>query len=252
MRQRRLARLANNSTPTLPSANISTNNATTTSPVADNAIIMEDVHLYTSDTPVKGLPIVPMEVDGTPRKIDAMEVDLAVQASDQVPIQRISSNVETLLNDDFLHTTMSKILGIALNPSDRNCVNLSDVFPSHPLLICSGQNSSLPVCDVIMEALDLILSGSEWAKALIEEGSSISCLHYLVDCKEYRFATVYFFIVFDATMYTISGYKRMEGHEKQFSKRCNTPPVRELLNGIKVQLCSALALLLEGKLLFKV
>jgi len=43
----------------------------------------------------------------------------------------------------------------------------------------------------------------------------------------------------------------MEQHEKKYAEWCNTPPVRDFLNGIKMHLFSALTLLMEGNQLGK-
>lgn len=40
----------------------------------------------------------------------------------------------------------------------------------------------------------------------------------------------------------------MEEHEKKYAKRCNTLPVRDLMNSIRTQLCSAIELVLEGNI----
>lgn len=145
---------------------------------------MDDAHLYTPTTPIKGLPIVPMEVDGTtPRKIEAMELDVAADIPAQGTPQKTRSSMEGPSNDDFLHMTASKILGISLKPTEQRCVVLSSVFPDHPLLSCIDQKSHVPTADMVMEALDIILCGHEWSKVLFEEGSPNNCLQYLVDCK---------------------------------------------------------------------
>lgn len=144
---------------------------------------MDDV-LYAAATPVKGLPIVPMEVDGaTPRKIEAMDLDLP-ETTPATPLtpQRGQNHGETLLNDDFLHLTISKVLGISLRAPDRGSLALSTATPDHPLLSNISKIESHTVETLIMEGMDLIISGSSWAKVLVEEGSPITCLHYLVYC----------------------------------------------------------------------
>lgn len=82
---------------------------------------------------------------------------------------------------------------------------------------------TLTVSNLIMEALDLIMYSVDKPTQLFQEGSQINCLQYLIDC-----------------------YSRMEEHEKKYSKKCSISTVKELLVNIKTELCSALALLLEG------
>ncbi len=131
-----------------------------------------------------------MEVDeATPRKLEsAMELDFMEQTT-PLPItpQKVSSNVESLLNDDFIHLTLFKILNVSLKPSDNNKggLVLSDVDPHHPILSSATQLGSSTAADLIMESLDLIISGNKLANSLFEPGSPITCLHYLVDCMFY-------------------------------------------------------------------
>lgn len=162
--------------------------------------------------------------------------------------------MESPLNDDFIRLSLFKILNVSLKRSDSNKGSglvLSDVDPHHPLLLSSStQLGSSIAADLIMESLDLIISGNKLADSLFEQGSPITCLLYLVDCKFYKFL---FYIQFSSvTIYwscVVIGYKRIEEYEN--TKRCSAPPVKDFLNEIKIHLCSAFALLLESNQLRK-
>ena len=166
-----------------------------------------------------------MEIDSTPRKIEAMDIDPPVTNLHKV--QTNTTNVDALLNEDFLHMAAAKIVHVSLKP-ETNCVHLSEVCPEHPLASSSPEvfdNHQIThlVGDFIMEGIDLIVNGNSSSGLLFEEGSSRNCLQYLIDC-----------------------YCRTEQFEKKYSKRCSASPVRELLTVIRTELCSTLALLLEG------
>lgn len=165
-----------------------------------------------------------MDIDGaTPRKIEAMDTDEATI----VTPSKTQSTPDALINEDFLHATVSKILCVSFKP-EKNCVILSTVSPNHPLLLV---DSSIMNCnqiteaitEMLMEAFDLIIYAPDKPSQLFKEGSEVHCLQYLFDC-----------------------YSRMEEHEKKYSKRCSLAAAKELLTTIKTKLCAALALLLEG------
>jgi len=194
-------------------------------PEPNNPIFMDSVSsLYTPTTPVKSYP---MEIDSTPRKIEAMDIDPPVPTS----LTKVPSNVDVLLNEDFLQMTVAKILRFSLKP-EAGRVHLAAVCPEHPLNNSTALGESHQVWylshylvgDFIMEGIDLIVSGNTSCGLLFEEGdNSKNCLQYLID-----------------------SYCRAERFEKKYSKRCSAPPVRELLSVIRTELCSTLALLLEG------
>lgn len=164
-----------------------------------------------------------MEIDSTPRKIEAMDIDPPLSTS----LTKVQSNVDVLLNEDFLQLTAAKILRFSLKP-EAGCVHLAAVCPEHPLNNSTALGESHQVNhlvgDFIMEGIDLIVSGNTSSGLLFEEGNtSQNCLQYLIDC-----------------------HRRTEQFEKKYSKRCSAPPVRELLSIIRTELCATLALLLEG------
>jgi len=162
-----------------------------------------------------------MEVDNTPRKIEPMELD----ESSSTP-SKMQNQVENFLNEDFLHFTLAKILGVSIKP-EKNAIALSTIWPNHPLLNCvisDGSNQvEQIVSDLIMEALDLIVNLNEKSKRLFNADCSVNCLQYLID-----------------------SYNRMEHHEKNYTKRCSASSIKEMLMAIRRELCAGLVLLLEG------
>ena len=207
---------------------------TSTSSQPSNAIFMENVSmLYTPSTPVKNYP---MDIDGTtPRKIEAMDMDGATPRKieamdiDEPAIgtpSKVQSNADSFYTEDFLNTTVTKILCVS-RKLEKNCIVLSAIWPDNPLVThdsCVNSHCIMEtVGDMIMEALDLIMHSMEKPTQLFQEGSQINCLQYLIDC-----------------------YSRMEEHVKKYSKKCSISIVKELLIKIKTELCTALALILEG------
>ena len=161
-----------------------------------------------------------MEVDeGTPRKVEPMEMDLP-----SMPV-RVQSASELTLTEDFFHFTVGKVLGLSLK-GDKNVLSLSDVCGDHPLVCVLAGHVNFHkevVGDLIFEALDLICGGNVACRCLFESSSPINCLQYLIDC-----------------------YNRAESHEKKYSKRCSIPESKDLLNTVRSSLCSSILLLLGG------
>lgn len=232
IRQRRLARLAVMSAGVGPLSSPSLSPATT-SAEPSNALFMENGSmLYTPSTPVKNYP---MDIDGsTPRKIEAVDMDTTtprkIEAMDTdecaITPSKIQSTADNFYTENFLYSTVTRILRISFQ-SEKSCIILSSIWPTHPVLTSISYMDSncvtLTVSNLIMEALDLIMYSVDKPTQLFQEGSQINCLQYLIDC-----------------------YSRMEEHEKKYSKKCSISTVKELLVNIKTELCSALALLLEG------
>jgi len=186
---------------------------------------MENVPaLYTPTTPNKTYPMDTVCVEtATPRKIEPMELD----ESSSTP-SKMQAQTENFQNEDFLHFTLARILGISIK-LEKNSIQLSSVWPNHPLLSCVISDGSHQVkqlvSDLIIEALDLIVNLNERSKQLFEAKTASNCLQYLID-----------------------SYNRMEHHEKTYTKRCSTPLIKEILSAIRTELCAALVLLLEGTL----
>ena len=164
-----------------------------------------------------------MDMDGaTPRKIEAMDIDEPAIGTPS----KVQSNADSFYTEDFLNTTVTKILCVS-RKLEKNCIVLSAIWPDNPLVThdsCVNSHCIMEtVGDMIMEALDLIMHSMEKPTQLFQEGSQINCLQYLIDC-----------------------YSRMEEHVKKYSKKCSISIVKELLIKIKTELCTALALILEG------
>ena len=84
----------------------------TPSPQPSNSLFIENVSmLYTPSTPVKSYP---MDIDGaTLRKIEAMDPDEATI----VTPSKTQSTSDSLINEGFLHATVSKILCVSFKPN---------------------------------------------------------------------------------------------------------------------------------------
>lgn len=186
---------------------------------------MENVSvLYTPTTPIKSYSMDTVRVETTtPQKIEPMELD----ETSSTP-SKMQNHAENFQIEDFLHFTLAKILGISIK-LEKNSIHLSSVWPNHPLLDCvisdGGYQVKQIVSDLIMEALDLIVSLNERSKQLFEAKTASNCLQYLID-----------------------SYNRMEHHEKTYTKRCSASLIRELLSAVRTEICASLVLLLEGTL----
>lgn len=142
----------------------------------------------------------------------------------EVAPTKSQSAADNLLIDSF-HITLTKILHVLVLPNHLSVAN----FMSH---------QQKTVRDLLMKSFDLIIKATPTTMQKKTRNSSIgptrlvfeapaptNCLQYLCDC-----------------------YLRMGEHEQQFPEKSITPAVKEFFANIETELCSALALLLEGSL----
>lgn len=114
--------------------------------------------------------------------LDAFSYMSITPAEDEPPVLLELESTLTC-DDDHYRDALFKILRVSLRTADvdKGGLILSDVDPHHPILFSADLGSST-AADLIIESLDLIISGSQLADSLFEDGSSITPVHYLVDC----------------------------------------------------------------------